>query len=164
MALVAVGRVGEDHEVYSDSIGTEIEECFGVGDRPSFEEDPMVHPSVANPAGEGAPLPGPAATWIRSPAQSLERLVPLIRSLLTSDLVYRSKDGTFQLRDDVQQRLEEMATVSPSPAPRVFLGRRCESCGSACTTWLVNGSRICMACGGPTGSTPRTGRTLPPAA
>jgi len=86
-----------------------------------------------------AQKPGP-------PEFQLERLTPLIHDLLTWDLVRRSDSGGFELREDVQQRLEELSSSRSVHAAEVYVGRRCERCGALSVTRLVGGMRTCSNC------------------
>ena len=95
-----------------------------------------------------AQKPGP-------PEFQLERLTPLIHDLLTWDLVRRSDSGGFELREDVQQRLEELSSSRSVHAAEVYVGRRCERCGALSVTRLVGGMRTCSNCSSALDRTPR---------
>jgi hypothetical protein len=82
-------------------------------------------------------------------AQRLDRLAPLIHQLLTWDLVARSESGEFQLREDVQQRLQELSAVPAPVTAQVYLGRKCEVCGLVRATRMVEGARTCGPCSKP---------------
>jgi hypothetical protein len=86
--------------------------------------------------------------WVRDPGHSLERLAPLIHELIAWDLVYRSSSGSYQLREDIRKHLEDMSESSVSPTPQVFIGRKCEVCGSLRVTRLIEGVRTCAVCSG----------------
>ena len=81
--------------------------------------------------------------------QRLERLAPLIHQLLTWDLVTRSGSGEYVLRDDVQQRLQDLSSTMTPATVEVYLGRKCQSCGLVRVTRPVNGKRVCEACAVP---------------
>src|ERR1035437_9291965 len=102
--------------------------------------------AVSSPNGGSHRSTCPAEAWVPDRAQSPDRLTPLIHELLSSDLVCRSDDGAFQLRDDIQKRLQQMSAASRSRVPQVFVGRKCENCASRGMTRLVNGARLCEAC------------------
>lgn len=77
----------------------------------------------------------------------LDRVIPLIRDLLTWDLVERTEPGSYRLRDDVQRWLETEASRQGHPSAAVFIGRSCERCGVVAVTRLVDGARTCAPCG-----------------
>jgi hypothetical protein len=104
-----------------------------------------VHP--ISPSGDPAePITVPVVLGTGNAGQRLDRLSPLIHQLLAWDLIYRSEDGTYLLRDDVQQRLVAMEPTAATPTAEVYLGRRCQSCGSVRATRLVDGARVCEPC------------------
>ena len=103
------------------------------------------------------------AVGVDDTGRRLERLAPLVHDLIAWELVYRSDAGTFVLREDVQQRLDEMSAVSP-PTAQVYVGRKCEDCGLVGVTRLVDGSRICATCSGSTSAAPRPLPPVPTAA
>jgi hypothetical protein len=136
------------------------------------EEDPMAIVPVSSTSGGGGELrPTRADGWVRDASSSLERLAPLIHELIAWDLIYRGETGAFQLREDVQQLLETRLAGSPPGPAQVFVGRKCERCGTVTVTRLIDGTRLCGRCtdaGGAappveplTGSDPRTGRRHP---
>src|SRR5665811_949238 len=88
----------------------------------------------------------PVALGVGSPGHRLDRLGPLLHELLTWDLVYRSESGAFLLRDDLQQRLDEMSLLQTRSTTQVYVGRPCEHCGVVAVTRLVDGTRACAAC------------------
>ncbi len=80
-------------------------------------------------------------------SRRLERLSPLLRDLITWDLVYRSESGSFVLRDDVQRWLEDtLARQARSTTPEVYVGRPCQRCGASGLTRMVDGVRVCASC------------------
>jgi len=99
---------------------------------------------------------------VEPPNRRLERLAPLIHELVSRDLVYRDDGGGFVLREDVQQRLGELSTTPP-PVPQVYIGRKCQVCGLARVTRLVEGTRTCDVCRGTTSAAPTTSSMVPPA-
>ncbi|MGO8873750.1 MAG: hypothetical protein ACLQPH_20590 [Acidimicrobiales bacterium] len=104
------------------------------------ERDEMPSIGLANePDVCAAQKPGP-------PEFQLERLTPLIHDLLTWELVRRSDTGRFELREDVQQRLEELSAGRSLHTADVYVGRRCERCGALAVTRLVGGMRTCSSC------------------
>ena len=107
---------------------------------------------------ESRPLP--ASMSVEHPNRRLERLSPLIHELLSRDLVYRADGGEFVLREDVQERLEELSAIPP-PMPQVYIGRKCEVCGSARVTRLVEGTRTCGDCSGSASGAPISSSMAP---
>ena len=103
----------------------------------------------------------PVALGVGSPGHRLDRLGPLLHELLTWDLVYRSESGAFLLRDDLQQRLDEMSLLQTRSTTQVYVGRPCEHCGVVAVTRLVDGTRACAACRESTHATPVPERTAP---
>jgi hypothetical protein len=83
---------------------------------------------------------------VDDPKRRLDRLVPLLHALVAWDLVRRSEDGSFVLRDDVQERLAVLSSERPVRAAEVYIGRRCERCERVVLTRMVDGSRICSSC------------------
>jgi hypothetical protein len=102
------------------------------------------------PVGDGHHHPGEGWSDRREAemvSRRLERLSPLLRDLITWDLVYRSESGTFLLREDVQQWLEgAVARHARSTAPEVYVGRPCQRCGASGLTRMVDGVRVCASC------------------
>ena len=101
--------------------------------------------------GTGSGLPG--SGWnmrslevVDDPRRRLERLVPLLHELVAWDLVRRAEDGSFVLRDDVQERLAVLSSERPVRAAEVYIGRKCERCERVVLTRMVDGSRICSSC------------------
>jgi hypothetical protein len=78
--------------------------------------------------------------------QRLQGFASLIHELLSRDLVQESGTGVFVLREDVQDRLRELSEAPARSTPRVFIGRKCESCGLIRVTRLVSGLRMCSDC------------------
>ena len=113
-------------------------------------QEPAVSPAADHEERSSLPV----SVGIGDPGRRLERLAPLLHELVTWDLIYRSEAGTFLLRDDVQQRLEEMSAIPQPATAQVYVGRKCEVCGLVRVTRLVNGSRTCTACSGSTGAAP----------
>jgi len=83
---------------------------------------------------------------VDDPKRQLDRLAPLLHELVIWDLVHRADDGTFVLRDDVQERLAQLSTVRPARSAQVYIGRKCERCARVTLTRMVEGSRICSTC------------------
>ncbi len=106
----------------------------------------MIHVQAVSTTGDPAePTTIPVSNGFDQ-AQRLDRLAPLIHQLLAWDLVARSESGMYQLRDDVQQRLQEMSAVPTPVTAQVYLGRKCETCGLVRATRMVDGSRVCGPC------------------
>lgn len=109
----------------------------------------MFHVQAVSTTGDPAePATIPLSSKVDQ-AQRLDRLAPLIHQLLTWDLVARSESGEFQLRDDVQQRLQEFSAVPTPVTAQVYLGRKCEACGLVRATRMVEGARVCGPCSKP---------------
>jgi len=83
---------------------------------------------------------------VDDPKRQLDRLVPLLHELVAWDLVRRADDGTFVLRDDVQERLAVLSAERPNRSAQVYIGRKCERCERVALTRMVEGTRICSTC------------------
>lgn len=101
-------------------------------------------------------LRDPTVEWgIRSlqpfddPKRRLDLLVPLLHDLVASDLVQRGADGSFVLRQDVQDRLSALTVDRPLRSAEVFVGRKCQVCGLVRLTRMVDGIRTCSPCATP---------------
>lgn len=106
--------------------------------------------------GPGAPAPAEQGGWVRATATSLDRFTPLIHELIAWDLIYRSDDGEYKLRDDIQRLLAERSLTTPTGPPEMFIGRKCQRCYRMTVTRMVDGSRVCSNCdptGGPAAGT-----------
>jgi len=83
---------------------------------------------------------------VDDPKRRLDQLVPLLHELVTWDLVRRTDDGGFVLRDDVQERLAILSSDRPVRSAQVYIGRKCERCSRVTLTRMVDGSRVCASC------------------
>ncbi len=83
---------------------------------------------------------------VDDPKRQLDRLVPLLHELVAWDLVRRADDGSFVLRDDVQERLAILSSERPNRSAQVYIGRKCERCERVTLTRMVDGTRICSTC------------------
>jgi hypothetical protein len=83
------------------------------------------------------------------PKRRLDLLVPLLHELVAWDLVQRCEDGSFELRQDVQERLAALTADRPLRSAEVFVGRKCEVCGLVRLTRMVDGVRTCSPCSTP---------------
>ncbi len=83
---------------------------------------------------------------VEDPKRRLDQLVPLLHDLVAWDLVTRVEDGSFVLRDDVQERLAVLSSERPVRSAQVYIGRKCERCERVTLTRMVDGSRICASC------------------
>ena len=83
---------------------------------------------------------------VDDPKRQLDRLVPLLHELVAWDLVRRADDGSFVLRDDVQERLAVLSSERPNRSAQVYIGRKCEHCERVTLTRMVDGARICSTC------------------
>jgi hypothetical protein len=106
----------------------------------------VIHVQAVTPTGDPAePTTIPVAIGFEQ-AQRLDRLAPLIHQLLAWDLVTRTESGTYVLQDDVQERLQALSAVPAPATAQVYLGRKCETCGSVRATRMVEGARVCGPC------------------
>jgi hypothetical protein len=80
------------------------------------------------------------------PKRRLDQLVPLLHELVAWDLVVPVEDGSFVLRQDVQDRLAILTADRPARSAEVFVGRKCQVCGSVKLTRMVDGVRTCSPC------------------
>ncbi len=101
-------------------------------------------------------LGDPGVDWgVRSlqpyedPKRRLDLLVPLLHELVAWDLVHRCDDGSFALRQDVQERLAALTADRPLRSAEVFVGRKCQVCGLVRVTRMVDGVRTCSPCSAP---------------
>jgi len=104
---------------------------------------------VARVTGSGLPTSGwtmRSLEVVDDPKRQLDRLAPLLHQLVGWDLVHQADDGSFVLRDDVQERLSLLSTVRPVRSAQVYIGRKCERCERVTLTRMVDGSRICSTC------------------
>ena len=79
----------------------------------------------------------------------VERFDPLLRGLLSWDLVSFGQDGRvgWQLTPDAQRRVAELArSRSQPPEDIVHLGGRCEQCRSRRSLRLSGGRLLCDDC------------------
>ncbi len=98
-------------------------------------------------------LGDPSVDWgmrslqpFEDPKRRLDRLVPLLHELVAWDLVQRAEDGSFVLRQDVQERLAVLTADRPLRSAEVFVGRKCQVCGLVRLTRMVDGVRTCSPC------------------
>jgi hypothetical protein len=80
------------------------------------------------------------------PKRRLDQLVPVLHELVAWDLVLRADDGSFVLRQDVQERLAALTADRPTRSAEVFVGRKCQVCGGVKLTRMVEGVRTCSPC------------------
>ena len=80
------------------------------------------------------------------PKRRLDLLVPLLHELVAWDLVQRAEDGSYVLRQDVQERLAILNADRPVRSAEVFVGRKCQVCGLVRLTRMVEGVRTCSPC------------------
>lgn len=98
-------------------------------------------------------LGDPSVDWgmrslqpFEDPKRRLDRLVPLLHEMVAWDLVQQAGDGSFVLRQDVQERLAALTADRPVRSAEVFVGRKCEVCGLVRLTRMVDGLRTCSPC------------------
>ena len=94
----------------------------------------------------GHPSGMPSLRAVSDPSPQCDRLVPLLRELVTAKLVVQTVDGKFELSDAVQTRLHALTADRPPPSAQVYVGRRCELCGVIKVTRMVDGLRTCTTC------------------
>jgi hypothetical protein len=80
------------------------------------------------------------------PKRRLDQMVPLLHELIAFDLVQRADDGSFVLRQDVQERLAALTADRPYRSAEVFVGRKCQVCECVKLTRMVDGVRVCSTC------------------
>jgi len=111
------------------------------------KEMAMIGDNTWLPKGGLAPPPAAlVARAVSDPGRRLDQIAPLIHELVAWDLVRRTESGAFVLKDDIQQRLQELAALQPTAVAQVFVGRPCQRCGAVGVTRLVDGARICAEC------------------
>ena len=91
----------------------------------------MVDMAEVRPIGE------PGAEWgMRSqrpyddPKRRLDKIVPLLHELVALDLVQRADDGTFVLRQDVQERLAALPPTDRATRSRSSSAASARSAGA----------------------------------
>jgi len=73
-----------------------------------------------------------------------ERFAPMLHDLVQWGLVQRSEEGSWVLRDDVQNCLD--AYPQPQAEAQVYVGSRCQECGTSAITWASDGRHLCASC------------------
>jgi ribosomal protein L37AE/L43A len=79
-------------------------------------------------------------------ARRLDRLAPLLHELIAWDLVRRTESGTFEIPEEVQERLAHLSSLQSGSIAQVYVGRKCGRCGSMRVTRMVEGVRLCSTC------------------
>jgi hypothetical protein len=87
-----------------------------------------------------------AALSAAEAARRLDRLAPLLHELLAWDLVRQTESGSFELPEEVQERLAHLTSLQNGSIAQVYVGRKCGRCGSMRVTRLVDGVRLCSTC------------------
>ncbi len=113
-----------------------------MDDRPEVD-DRRGGPGTDSPRGFG-PDSGSRAT-----RRIHDRLPSLLHELIDYGVVERDTSGRWQLSGEVQTLLEEQSVLHAVSGRRVFVGLRCEGCGTSTVTWLVGERRLCAACAQP---------------
>ena len=73
-----------------------------------------------------------------------ERFAPMLHDLVQWGLVKRGERGSWVLRDDVQNCLD--AYPQPPAEAQVYVGYRCQECGTSAVTWASDGRHLCASC------------------
>jgi ribosomal protein L37AE/L43A len=91
--------------------------------------------------------PGPiAAISAAESARRLDRLAPLLHELIAWDLVRQTESGSFEIPEEVQERLAHLSSLQAGSIAQVYVGRKCGRCGSMRVTRMVDGVRLCSTC------------------
>ncbi len=91
------------------------------------------------------PEPVDALSAVES-ARRLDRLAPLLHELIAFDLVRRTESGGFEIPEEVQERLARLSSLQSGTIAQVYVGRKCDRCGSMRVTRMVDGVRLCATC------------------
>jgi ribosomal protein L37AE/L43A len=78
----------------------------------------------------------------------VEQFDPLLRNMLSWDLVQETDDGRWVLRPDVAERLGTLARYArrTEPSEVVYFGHPCARCKSNGMTRLRDGTYLCDEC------------------
>jgi hypothetical protein len=87
-------------------------------------------------------------------ARRLDRLAPLLHELIAWDLVRQTESGSFEIPEDVQERLRRLSSLQSGSVAQVYVGRKCGRCGSMRVTRMVDGLRLCSSCSSEVGAPP----------
>ncbi len=79
-------------------------------------------------------------------ARRLDRLAPLLHELIAWDLVRQTESGSFEIPEEVQERLSRLTSLQSGSIAQVYVGRKCGRCGSMRVTRMVEGVRLCSTC------------------
>lgn len=79
-------------------------------------------------------------------ARRLDRLAPLLHELIAWDLVRQTESGSFEIPEEVQERLSQLTSLQSGSIAQVYVGRKCGRCGSMRVTRMVEGVRLCSTC------------------
>jgi ribosomal protein L37AE/L43A len=79
-------------------------------------------------------------------ARRLDRLAPLLHELIAWDLVRQTESGSFEIPEEVQERLSQLTSLQSGSIAQVYVGRKCGRCGSMRVTRMVEGVRMCSTC------------------
>jgi ribosomal protein L37AE/L43A len=85
-------------------------------------------------------------------ARRLDRLAPLLHELIAWDLVRQTESGSFEIPEDVQERLRRLSSLQSGSVAQVYVGRKCGRCGSMRVTRMVDGLRLCSSCSSEVGA------------
>jgi ribosomal protein L37AE/L43A len=87
-----------------------------------------------------------AAVSAAESARRLDRLAPLLHELIAWDLVRQTESGSFEIPEEVQERLAQLSSLQSGSIAQVYVGRKCGRCGSMRVTRMVDGVRLCSTC------------------
>jgi hypothetical protein len=76
--------------------------------------------------------------------RSPDRFAPLLRDLVAWGLVKQDDAGSWLLRDDVQTYLSDLQRGQADV--QIYVGYRCQACGTQETTWASGGRHLCPSC------------------
>jgi ribosomal protein L37AE/L43A len=104
------------------------------------------------PEGSLEPIERLEAITASDAARRLDRLAPLLHELIAWDLVRQTESGSFEIPEDVQERLRRLSSLQSGSVAQVYVGRKCGRCGSMRVTRMVDGLRLCSSCSSEVGA------------
>jgi ribosomal protein L37AE/L43A len=100
----------------------------------------------SGPEGNLEPIERLEAITASDAARRLDRLAPLLHELIAWQLVRQTESGSFEIPEDVQERLRRLSSLQSGSVAQVYVGRKCGRCGSIRVTRMVDGLRLCSSC------------------